>query len=88
MSKSGVLAGALASVLEIPVRRARDSQVSAVGAAAAAWISAGDFSSLEDSVEGQQPDLEEFLPQPIQTAEYLDHYHRWLETFHSLAPEQ
>ena len=88
MSKSGVLAGALASVLEIPVRRARDSQVSAVGAAAAAWASAGDFSSLEDSVEGQQPDLEEFLPQPIQTAEYLDHYHRWLETFHSLAPEQ
>ena len=86
MSKSDVLAGALASVLAIPVHRARDPQVSSIGAAAAAWVSAGESSSLEEAVGGQQPNFDEFLPEPLQTAEYLDHYHRWLETFHNLTP--
>ena len=86
MSKSCVLVPALANVLEIPVRRARDTEVSAMGAAAAAWVSAGDFFSLEESVAGQEPNLEEFLPQLLQTAEYVDHYYRWLETFQSLTP--
>ena len=88
MSKSDVLAATLANVIEIPVHRARDPQVSAKGAAAAAWVSVGESSCLEEAVGEQQPDFDLFLPEPLQTAEYLDHYHRWLETFHSLTPRE
>ena len=88
MSKSDVLAAALANVIEIPVYRARDPQVSAAGAAAAAWLSAGEASSLEDALREQKPGFDEFLPEPLQTAEYLDHYHRWLETFRCLTPRE
>ena len=86
MSKSDVVADALANVLEIPVYRSRDSQVSAMGAAAAAWVSAGEAASLEEAVDMQNPNFDESLPEPLQSAEYLDHYHRWLETFHNITP--
>ena len=88
MSKSDVLAGALANVLEIPVYRSRDPQVSAMGAAAAAWVSACEAASLEEGVGMQEPNFDEFLPEPLRSAEYLDHYHRWLEMFHSLTPRE
>jgi sugar (pentulose or hexulose) kinase len=88
MSKSDVLAATLADVLEIPVYRSRESQVSAMGAAAAAWVSAGEAASLEEGVSMQVPNFDEFLPEPLRSAEYLDHYHRWLEMFHSLTPRE
>ena len=88
MSKSDVVTGALADVLEIPVFRSRDSQVSAMGAAAATWVSAGEAASLEEGVTMQEPDFDEFLPEPLRSAEYLDHYHRWLDMFHTLTPRE
>lgn len=84
MSKSDVVTGVLADVLEIPVFRSRDAQVSAMGAAAATWVSAGEAASLEEGVTMQEPNFDEFLPEPLRSAEYLDHYHRWLDMFHTL----
>lgn len=87
LAQSGVLATTLASLLAMPVNRGQHQQITALGAAAAAWVSAGSFSSLEEAMVAQPMDYDVFLPEPALTGEYIDYYHRWVDTFHRVSPE-
>jgi sugar (pentulose or hexulose) kinase len=85
MARSGVLTSTLADLLQMPVHRARYTQVSAMGAAAAAWVSAGEYSCLVEAVAEQRPKFDVLHPTPARSGEYLDYYHRWTEMFHQLS---
>ena len=86
MARSDVLTYTLVNVLQMPLHRARGTQVSAMGAAAAAWVSAGEFSCLAEAVAEQHPKFDVLHPEPVRSAEYLDYHHRWTEMFHKLSP--
>jgi autoinducer 2 (AI-2) kinase len=77
MCRSDLLAAMLADVLAIPAWRCRQPEVSALGAAAAAWVLAGEFSDLKKAVAGQHRDFDTFQPEPGRTAEYRDYYQAW-----------
>ncbi|MCH7605648.1 MAG: FGGY-family carbohydrate kinase [Chloroflexi bacterium] len=85
-ARSEVLAAALANLLAVPVYRSRESRVSAAGAAAAAWVAAGRFATLEEAVAEPGAGFDIALPEPVATAEYQEHYQRWLSVYEKLSP--
>ncbi|MCI0865088.1 MAG: FGGY-family carbohydrate kinase [Chloroflexi bacterium] len=87
MARSDVLATVLPDVLGIPVNRSLQPQVSALGAASAAWVSAGMYSCMEESVSQQSHEFQEQLPEPGHSAEYQEYYQDWLELYRRLSPE-
>ena len=87
MARSGLLATVLPDVLGIPVHRSLQPQVSALGAASAAWVSAGEYSCMEEAVSQQSRQVQELLPEPGTSAEYQQHYQEWLELCRRLSPE-
>ena len=83
---SDVLVSALADLLAVPVYRSREARVSAVGAAAAAWVAAGRFSTLAEAVAQPGVGFDITLPDPVATAEYHEYYQRWLNMYERLSP--
>jgi autoinducer 2 (AI-2) kinase len=77
MCRGDLLAAMLADVLAIPTWRCRQPEVSALGAATAAWVLAGEFSDLKEAVAGQRRDFDTFQPEPGRSAEYRDYYQAW-----------
>ena len=88
MASNRTLVDTLAQVLGLPVARSHQTQVSGCGAAAAAAVAAGRCGSLEEAVTEARPKGEVFEPSPSSTAEYAEHYQRWLELAQSLAGSQ
>ena len=74
-------------MLGIPVHRSLQPQVSALGAASAAWVSAGKYSCIEEAVSQQTREFKELLPEPGPSAEYQQYYQEWLELYRRLSPE-
>jgi autoinducer 2 (AI-2) kinase len=77
MCRSDLLATMLADVLAVPIWRCRQPEVSALGAATAAWVLAGEFADLKEAVAGQCRNFDTFQPEPGRSAEYRDYYQAW-----------
>ena len=82
---SGVLAETISSLLEVPVHRSANPQVSALGAATAAWVAAGRHRDLYEAVGTQRGEFHVFPPAPSRSVEYRQHYQRWLEIYEQLS---
>lgn len=83
LSQSNVLAAILADVLAVPIQRSRQPRISALGAAAAAWVLAGRFSSITEALL-EYRDFEVYQPDPGRSAEYQDYYRMWLRLYNQV----
>ena len=85
MSKSSTLAGILADVLGIPVRRCKMPQASARGAALQAIISNNGHCSPATPMEVGRPDYEDVLPgSPGNVVQYQESYQQWSSLYNRL----
>jgi len=87
LSQSHVLAATLADVLAVPVQRSRQPRISALGAAAAAWVLAGRFSSIREALAALAgcSDFEVYQPDPGRSAQYQDHYGDWHRLYNQVS---
>jgi sugar (pentulose or hexulose) kinase len=83
LSRSNILAATLANVLAIPVKRSRQPRITALGAAVAAWVLAGRFPSLQETLV-ECCDFEVYQPDPGRSAEYQDYYESWHRLYNRL----
>jgi sugar (pentulose or hexulose) kinase len=79
MTRSNTFVRVLADVLEREVVLAPVPDVSAVGAYLCARKGIGDFGSLGEAAASVTPRLRTVEPDPLDSAEYDDLYHRWTE---------
>ena len=85
MARSRALAAALADVLGYPVSLSSTPDVSARGAAMVAALATNDGASLDEVADAVRAESEEVKPTSASnTAEYQDHYRRWLELYERL----
>ncbi|MFQ5861228.1 MAG: FGGY-family carbohydrate kinase, partial [Dehalococcoidia bacterium] len=84
MARSQLFTHILADVLGRELRVCQPTEVSARGAALAAAVAAGHYSSLEEAVEGAAGDHLTVAPDPLASAEYQEHQQRWLEQYQGL----
>ena len=80
MASSPTLLQILADVLGMPVQCSSHPEATGRGAAAAAAMAAGMYSSLGEAVAGRCDPTVTYSPCPATAAEYVSHYDRWLET--------
>ena len=85
MARSRVLASALANVLSLQVKRSiLYPQVSARGAALAAAVAFGTFTSLTESANSINDSYELIEPETSLSTEYQEHYEQWRNTVRPL----
>ncbi len=68
----------LPSILSVPVVFADVIEISALGAAMLAATGSGVYSSLSEALPAMQSPLKVVEPDRLMTAEYAEHFHRWL----------
>jgi sugar (pentulose or hexulose) kinase len=85
LSRSQCLAQMLADVLGEPVSVAATSNTTGLGAALCAAVGAGLFPSLEAASEAMAPRPKLVSPDPTNSADYPDHYQRWLAAWQRLS---
>ncbi len=86
LSRSDVLAETLCSLLETPIYRSVNPQVSALGACGAAWAAADRYRDICEAVRSRRPEFDVFEPDPALTVEYRQHYRRWLDIYAQVSP--
>ena len=87
MARGNLLAKVLSDVLAMPVHRSLQLQVSALGAASAAWVAVQKYSCMEEAVSQQSREFQELLPEPGPSAEYQGYYQEWLGLYRRLSLE-
>ena len=80
MASSPTLLRMVADVTGLPVQVSSHPEATARGAAAAAGVAAGLFSSLEEAVGHRCDAPSVYAPCPSTAADYEFHYQRWLHT--------
>ena len=86
MARSKVLVTALANVLGTQVKRSvANPQVSARGAAMAAAVALGSFSSLEEATKEMDDSYQLVEPDTALSSQYQEYYEQWCQAYHSLA---
>ena len=84
MARNRLLGNIVANVMGREVYRALPPQASPRGACLAAAVMMGYFSSLEEASGSVRGTQEVISPNPSTSAEYQEHYQRWLKLYHSL----
>ncbi len=79
MTRTAAFNRILADVLGREIRLSPAPLASALGAYLCARTALGDFSSLDDAAQSVEPGLKPLAPDPLDSADYQDHYERWLE---------
>ncbi len=86
LGRSDVLAETLGSLLEVQVHRSVHSQVSSLGACAAAWVAAGRYGDMREALESQPRAFDVFTPDAGRSVEYRQHYRRWFDIYEQVSP--
>ena len=81
-----MLAETICSLLEVPVYRSVNPQVSALGACGAAWAAADRYQDICEAVRSRRPEFDVFEPDPALTVEHRQHYRRWLDIYAQVSP--
>jgi len=84
LSRSTTFCTLLANVLGREVHCSVLPEVSTWGALLSAATCAGEYSSLDEAARDGHLRYHAFAPSPADSAEYLEHYQRWRETYHAI----
>ncbi len=74
----------LVNVLGREISVSSNPEVSAAGAYLSARVALNEFTSLEEAALWTRPSLKRLEPDPLESAEYEDHYQRWLQVAEKL----
>ena len=79
MTRTPTFVRLLTDVIGRELRVSPTPQVSAFGAFLCCQTALGEFSSLEEAAASGKPRLETREPDPLDSAEYQDHYQQWVQ---------
>lgn len=86
LSRSSTFRMILPNVLGRPISMFGEPDVTARGAAMIARMATGEYNCLAESATVASHDARTTEPDPVDSAEYQDHYERWLEVHETIGP--